>query len=297
MILVTGARGWIAGRLLAALGAEGRGSTSDTRDAEAIADEARGCSAIVHLAFKNIDTDGTGFAANVEGTRVVADVARQAGVPLISLSTAGVYGHAPHHLADETTPLAPDTPLSRSRAAADTALERRHREGQPVLIVRHRFVLGPGDTSVGPRLHRVVARSPVWLDGGRARLSWIHVDDLVAVLARAARSPLPDEAVMHATSGSPTTLRHLGEALCGQLGGRPPRLSVPTWAVLAPVRTWERLRGIDPETSPATMSSIRIRLLATDQSLASDRQQAWWPDQTCRSLEETVAAYGETSGA
>lgn len=291
MILVTGARGWIAGRLLAYLGREGRGTARDTTDAAGLRADAAGCSAIVHLAFKTLDTDSTGFGANIAGTRTVADVAADLGVPLVSLSTAGVYGHAPLRNADESTPLAPDTPQSRSRAQVDGELLQRHSAGQPVCIVRHRFVLGPGDVHVGPRLHRVIARSPVWLDGGRARLSWIHVDDLAAVLARVARGAPADGAVLHAAAEPPTTLRELGTALCEELGGTPPRVSIPLPTVLGPVRAWESLRGIDPETSSAAMSSIRLRLLATDQHLSTARLRTWWPDARFQSLKATVAAY------
>ena len=292
MILVTGARGWIGGRLIETLGEGARAFEGDTRDDDAVRAQLAGCDAIVHTAFKNIDHDGSGFQANVDGSAVLAGAAAAADLQLVSLSTCGVYGHAPHRLADESTPLDPDTPLSRSRARVDADLVARHAAGQPVLVVRHRFVIGPGDDAVIPRLHRVVARSPFWLDGGRAQLSLIHVDDLVAILIRAARGPLPDHAVMHATDGRPHTLRRLGEQLCARLGGSPPRLSLPLSAVLGPVRLWERLAGIDPETSTATMSSIRLRLVAQDQSFDNARQRAFWPDQPLRTLDEALDAYG-----
>jgi 2-alkyl-3-oxoalkanoate reductase len=291
MILVTGANGWIAGRVLAHLGDAGRATTADTRDASAIAADARGCDGIIHLAFKNVDHDATGFQANIDGTREVADVAASLGIPLVSLSTAGVYGHAPHPAADEDTPLAPDTASSRARAQVDTDLLRRRAAGQPVSIVRHRFVVGPGDAAVVPTLHRAVTRSPVWVDGGRARLSLIHVDDLAQILARAARWADPAPPVMHATDGAPVTLRDLAGRLVARFGGQTPRFSVPLAALLGPVRAWEAFAGVDPEVSRAPITSMRLRLVGQDQVFLNDRLRAWWPTLTPRSLDEALDAY------
>ncbi|MEE8525032.1 MAG: NAD-dependent epimerase/dehydratase family protein, partial [Thermoanaerobaculia bacterium] len=79
-----------------------------------------GADTVVHLASKNVDHDGSGFEqVNVEGTRRLCAVAAAAGVRrLIYVSSVGIYGHGVHSDADESTPVRPDTPFSRSKAAA-----------------------------------------------------------------------------------------------------------------------------------------------------------------------------------
>ena len=230
----------------------------------------------MHLAFKNVDSDGSGFQANVEGARNVAQAAIGAGARMVSLSTAGVYGHGAHADVNEDTALSPDTPLSRSRAAADQLLMQM---GLPLVILRQRFVYGPGDRAVLPRIHRAASTFPVWVDGGRARLSLLFVDDLAAIIDQAVKLPLSDLGpVFHVTDGRPVTLRELGERLCALLGGSPPRLSVPLPLLYGPIRLWERIRGQDPETSASPVSSIRLRLAAQDQVFSNRRLRAWLPD-------------------
>lgn len=277
MILLTGHRGFIGSavaRRLDALKIPLRRLEGDVRDAASVRRQADGCSAVVHCAFRNVDR-GDGFGVNVDGTRVVTDL----GLRVAMLSTTGVYGHSPHVLADEDTPIAPDTAFARSRAAADALATDN------TVILRHRFVYGPGDAAVLPRLHRAATRSPVWISGGRARLSLVHVDDLAAAMVSAATAPQVAPRVLHVTDGAPVTFRQLAEHLAKRLGGRLPRFSLPFAALYGPVRAWERLRGVDPETSAATVSSIRLRLAGQDQCFAADRIRAAFPDWRPRPLE------------
>jgi nucleoside-diphosphate-sugar epimerase len=288
MILVTGGAGVVGARLIRRLAADGvphAGFTGDVRDHDALAAAVRPARAVVHLAAKHVDRDGTGFACNVAGARNLAAVAGDRRV--VALSTTGVYGHAPHRDADEDTPLAPDTPQSRARAEADEVLLDQLDDA---LILRHRFVYGPGDVDVLPRLWRTARRLPVWPGDGAARLSLVHVDDLaLALLEAARRDPAPGQRVFHVTDGRPMRLDALVAELCARWGGRSPRLRVPLAAVRGPVRLLERLLGVDPEASPLPVSSIRLDLVATEQSFANARFVAWMPDLRFRTLQEALA--------
>ncbi len=227
---------------------------------------------LFHTAFKSVDHDQTGFSANVAGTRALVEAAVGAGVRrVIMTSTVGVYGHASHLDADETTPVAPDTPFSKSRAEAEAILQQAPIES---ITVRTRFVYGQGDRAVVPRIHGVARKSPVWVDGGRALLSVVWVDDLARLMGRMAHAELPPEGIVHVTDGEPVSFRQFATELCDVLGGTPPRASVPLPLLAAPVRAYERLRGIDPETSPHSISSIRLALAASDQTFSSRRLTA-----------------------
>jgi len=271
MVRLTGARGLIGSAVARAVPCTP--IDGDIRDVQPT--DLVGTRVLIHTAFKSVDTDGTGFDANVRGTSALIRAARVAGVQrIVMTSTVGVYGHHPHRDADETTPIAPDTPLSQSRAQCDAMLLD---SGIDAVILRTRFVIGRGDKAVIPRIHRAVTRSPVWVDGGRAQLSLVWVDDLARVIEHAISAPRPDQPVMHVTDGTPVTFKQLATEVCDVLGGRLPRLSVPLPLLYTPIRMWERLRGIDPETSSASMSSIRLALAAQDQSFRTDRLTAWLP--------------------
>lgn len=256
--MVTGATGFVGQRVVKRLVDTGvphevvRGRLEDPGVFRGVAARASGW---LHLARKTRDPDHTGFDVNVAMARNLADVA--AGTPMVTLSSVGVYGHGAHRYADESTPEAPDTALGRSQAAADALLR-----DAGASILRPRFVVGPGDRHVVPGLSRLLARSPVWVDAGRAELSFVHVDDLAYALIAA----LPWESgVWHVTDGHPIRFRDVAAVL-----GARPRVSVPFRALYAPVRLRERLLGLDPE-GVSGLSSIRLKLLARDQSFSSAR--------------------------
>ncbi len=82
---------------------------------------------------------------NVRGTHVLLEVARELGIRLHHVSTDEVYGHvAGDHQSLETDPLAPRSPYSASKAAADQlALAYFITYGVPVTITRGANNVGP----------------------------------------------------------------------------------------------------------------------------------------------------------
>lgn len=278
----------------------------DLLDAEALDAGLQGASAVVHLAAKNIDRDGTGFQrVNVEGSRLLAGRAAAAGVErLIYLSSVGVYGHGAHRLADETTPVQPDTPFSRSKAAAEEIFlehhgRRRQRSldhdpgGFEAVILRHRFVYGDGDVAVLPRLIGAARKYSFWISGGRAAMSLIWAADLASIIARLAAGEgqvAGDGPIYHVTDGRPITYREVITTLCRTFGWKPPRISVPLPVLYWPVRLRERLLGIDPEVSQSSITSIRLALVAQDNSFSNAKLQRLLPDLKPATFEQGLAA-------
>lgn len=282
MLLVTGWRGFIGARVVRRLEAEGvafRRLEGDVRELASVRDQAQGCDAIVHLAFRNVDR-GDGFSVNPEGTASVAEAAAAAGARVVALSTAGVYGHGRHVDADESTPFAPDTPFSASRAEAEQVLIA---SGVPHVRLRHRFVYGPGDAHVVPRLHRAVTRAPALVDHGDARLSFVHVDDLARVIVRATTAELPaGEVVFHVTDGVPLAFRDVAAALVGRFGGRVPTRSVPYAAVDLVARALDAVRG--------THLREQLALVGREQTFSNRRLLAWLPDLAFVTFTEGLAS-------
>jgi 2-alkyl-3-oxoalkanoate reductase len=252
----------------------------DLLDRELMASALAGVDGVLHFAAKNIDHDGSGFErVNVDGLNALLDL-----LPprrrVVALSSTGVYGHHRHAGVDETTAINPDTPLSRSKAAADAMLVAAHETGRvEATVLRHRFVYGAGDQHIVPGLHRSASKSPVWVGGGKARLSMVWATDLARVAWRMVGEPEPRDRdpVYHVTDGSPVSFRQLVTELCARYGGSPPRASIPFGIMHGALRARERLRGLDPEVAPG-ITSLRVALVGQDNWFSTERLSSRLPD-------------------
>lgn len=131
--------------------------------------------------------------SNIVGTANLLQSAREHKIPrFVQISTDEVYGS----LGDtgyftETTPLAPSSPYSASKAAADLlALAAFHTYGQDIVITRCSNNYGPyqfPEKLIPLMITKALAgeRLPVYGDGQNVR-DWIHVDDHCAGIAIAA---------------------------------------------------------------------------------------------------------------
>jgi dTDP-glucose 4,6-dehydratase len=121
---------------------------------------------------------------NIQGTQVLLDEARQSGTGLfLQVSTDEVYGSlGPKGYFTETTPLAPNSPYSASKASADLLVRAYFETYQmPVVITRCSNNYGPYQfpEKLIPlfvtNLH-TDKKVPVYGDGLNVR-DWIHVED------------------------------------------------------------------------------------------------------------------------
>lgn len=133
---------------------------------------------------RSIMDSGPFIRTNVVGTQVLLDAAREFRVPLfLQVSTDEVYGSlGPTGRFTETTPLAPNSPYSASKAAADLlALAYQHTFGLPVMITRCSNNYGPyqfPEKLIPLFITRLLQdqKVPVYGDGQQVR-DWIHVLD------------------------------------------------------------------------------------------------------------------------
>ena len=276
-----------------------RGNLLDEAD---LASALQGVDTVAHLASKSVDHDGSGFERiNVDGTRALCRAAIKAGVSrVIYLSSVGVYGHGAHRDAGEETPVAPDTPLSRSKVTAENIVLDHSRAGDfHGIVLRHRFVYGDGDQAVLPRLIKAARSYPFWLSGGRARISLIWATDLAEVIRRLADPDvLSKEAedpaasgdgtrnIYHVTDGQPISYRRVITTICEAFGYRPPRFSLPYRLLYIPVRLRELLLGIDPELAASSVTSIRLQLVAQDNDFSNRKLMRLLPDLNFKTFEE-----------
>ena len=162
----------------------------DIADHGAVARVATRSDAIVNFAAEShVDRsilDSAPFIrTNVVGTQVLLDVARELTVPrFVQISTDEVYGSlGPSGRFTESTPLAPNSPYSASKASGDL-LVRAFVEtyGVPAIILRSSNAFGPYQFPE-KLIPLIIANAltgkplPVYGDGLQVR-DWIHVADL-----------------------------------------------------------------------------------------------------------------------
>ncbi|HDN26422.1 MAG TPA: NAD-dependent epimerase/dehydratase family protein [Thioploca sp.] len=261
----------------------------DLREPVPIKPALEGVETVIHLASKNIDKDGSGFQqVNVEGTKQLCHNAVQAGVRrFIYVSSVGVYGHGSHRDVDERTPVSPDTTFSRSKAEAEKIILAHHQKGDfQAIILRHRFLYGKQDEHVMPRFMKAARNYPFWVSGGRAKMSLLLVDDFAEVIARLATLPLSvlqdkndrENPTYHATDGMPIAYRQLISTIGELFNYQPPRFSIPFWLLYPLLRFYELIRGIDPEVTSSSLSSIRLKLVAQDNSFSNRKLYSLLPE-------------------
>ena len=150
---------------------------------------------------------------------------------LVSASAIGYYGTSETAAFDESSPPDDADFLSQVCQAWETAaMQVKAVEGVRLVIPRIGIVLGDGgalERMLTP--FRLFAGGPI--GSGRQWFSWIHRDDLIAVLMRA----LTDESmsgVYNATAPNPVRMGQACEAL-GQALNRPSWLPVPDFVIEA----------------------------------------------------------------
>ncbi|MCI0183424.1 dTDP-glucose 4,6-dehydratase [Sulfoacidibacillus ferrooxidans] len=177
----------------------------DICDAQAVQQVMAGVDAVVHFAAeshvdRSIASSAEFVRTNVEGTRVLLEAARSAGVAkFVHVSTDEVYGTLGDEGAfTEMTPLAPNSPYSASKAGSDL-LARAFYEtyGLPVVITRCSNNYGPYQfpEKLIPLMiiHALEGRPlPVYGDGGNVR-DWLHVSDHNRAIARVLEAGVPGQ--------------------------------------------------------------------------------------------------------
>lgn len=270
-VFVTGGSGFIGGRLIGRLVADGHTVRALARsDKASAAVKALGAEPVpgdlsdvdtlvaacgdAELAYHSAAWTGPGgtwaefTAGNVDGTRNVLDACRTAGVRrLVHVGTeAALMNGQPLVNADETAPLRPDSraPYPATKAAAEQLV--RAATGIETVVVRPRFVWGVGDTSVMPAVIAVVrAGKFAWIGGGKHLTATTHVDNTVEGLVLAAERGMPGEAYF-VTDGDPVVFRDFLTELLSTQGVTVPGRSIPVWAARAVAeageRAWKLLR-------------------------------------------------------
>ncbi|HVF79181.1 MAG TPA: dTDP-glucose 4,6-dehydratase [Solirubrobacteraceae bacterium] len=173
-------------------------------DAAAVADAMRGVDAVVNFAAEtHVDrsiTEPDAFVTtHAVGTWVLLEAARTAGVRYLQVSTDEVYGSIEQGSFTESSPLAPSSPYSATKAGADLLVASYfHTYGLETVICR-------GSNNYGPRQYPekliplMVLNAlhgdplPVYGDGMQVR-NWLYVEDFARGIGHVLAHGTPGEA-------------------------------------------------------------------------------------------------------
>ncbi|MSO54708.1 MAG: NAD-dependent epimerase/dehydratase family protein [Rhodospirillales bacterium] len=209
-------------------------------DPTALADAARGCDGLFHLAadYRMWARDPNEmFRTNVEGTRNVLRAAANAGARrIVYTSSVATLGRAADgESSTEDTPSAIEGmigPYKRSKYLAEAEVQRLVAEEQlPVVIVNPSAPIGPRDARPTPTGRMVIeaasGRMPCYVDTG---LNIVHVDDCAAGHWLAfERGRIGERYIL---GGENLTLLEIATRISRLTGHAPPRFRIPHGAVL-----------------------------------------------------------------
>jgi nucleoside-diphosphate-sugar epimerase len=288
---VTGGSGFIGGRLITRLRGEGwdvralaRSERSadavralgaepvrgDISHADAIRSGAEGCSHAFHAAAHVGDWGPRAdfVRDNVLGTQNALAGCAAAGVErFVHVGTeAALLAGQPLVNADESLPLRPDSPslYPSTKAMAEQAVRQANRPGSfETVVVRPRFVWGPGDTTVLPSISAAVRSGQFrWIGGGRHRTSTTHVDNVVEGLWLGAMRGVAGAAYF-VTDGEPVVFRDFVTRLLATQGLDPGdgELPLPVARALAAAgeAAWSKLPL--PGSPPLTRMALWVSSL------------------------------------
>lgn len=215
---------------------------------------------------------------NVNGTRAMLAAARDAGAKrFIHIGTEAALLKGQHlHGVDETYPLAPNSPYpySSTKAEAEALVRAANAPGFTTIVLRPRFIWGPGDTTLLPTIEAMAKSGRfMWINHGRARTSTTHIDNLVHAIELALTNGRGGEPYFVLDDGD-RTMREIITGLAATRGVALPNASVPSWladaigAISEGVWKTFGLRGEPPLTRFSAMIMSRDAVLKYDKAHA-----------------------------
>lgn len=250
-VLVTGASGYLGGRVAAALGARGQrvrtlqrrpsgvDGVEDVRgaldDRSARAAALAGVGAVVHLAAKvSFAGDPAEFVrVNVDGTRDLLRDARAAGVTRFLLVSSPSVAHVGRAImgdgAEPADPVHARGDYARTKAAAELLALAADAPGFAVAAVRPHIVWGPGDPQLTERIQDRALRGRLPLVGsGAALVDSTYIDDAVSgIVAALDRIEAVHGRAYVLTSGEPRPISELLAGIAAAVGAAAPARSIP----------------------------------------------------------------------
>ena len=229
---------------------------------------------------------------NIEGTRNVIAVAKQAGVQrMLYCSTIGVFGDTRGQVVDETFQRQQagfDSPYDETKYKAQQLVDAAAADGLSTVSVMPSGIFGGDDPHFGPVVRQFLKGGLKLWAGGQRMTGIVHVDDLVQGMILAMEKGAVGG--WYILSAGDLSTEEMFTAL-GQSVGVAPPAEAPEWLVrvvgnlLDPVG---RLLNWQPPLSRERVYYIYDRCVRVTAAKARE-ELGWQPRPVLKVLEDTVA--------
>lgn len=288
VVALTGASGFIGARLLDRFQAEGwhvralsrsppitqstavtwfRGDLNDNGVADKLV---AGVDAVVHCAGTvSAASEAEFIRGNTDATRLVVEAAAQQTTRPRLIVLSSLAARYPQLSA-----------YARSKRLAEDGVAS-HAGEIPCTILRPTAVYGPGDRALRP-LFRMLSRGWLTVPGRRgARLSLLHVDDLVHAVSLGLAAPVAPRGCFELDDGTDGGYSWGAIAAAGEraFGQRVRLLRIPASALYIAAGTNQalaRLVGYAPMLTPGKVRELRCNDWRCNDRLYHE-QTGWWP--------------------
>ncbi|MFY9935283.1 MAG: hopanoid-associated sugar epimerase [Silvibacterium sp.] len=226
----------------------------------------RGCDAVMHVAADYrlwVRDPKTMYAANVEGTRALLQIAREEAVPrtVYTSSVATMGFKTDGTIVDETTPVSLADMVGhykRSKFFAEQVAMEAARTGQQVIILNPTTPIGPMDVKPTPTGRIIVdflnKKFPAYVDTG---LNLVDVAEVARTHADALEKGRSGE--RYILGGENLTLKQILDKMSAITGLPSPTMRVPHAVAMIFAFFDEnitgRIRGLEPR---ATVEAVRM---------------------------------------
>ncbi|TMC20576.1 MAG: NAD-dependent epimerase/dehydratase family protein [Chloroflexi bacterium] len=199
---------------------------------------------------------------HVEGTRVILEACKgQSQLQrFVHCSTTGVHGVTGNTPAAEDAPFAPTNPYEATKLEGEALALRAQQEwGLPVSVVRPGLVYGPGDLHLLGFFSTIKKGPfPPIIDGGKAMIHPVYIDDMTEAFILAAEKPQAIGRSYNIAGAQPVSFRELSTAIAHSLGKKLPAGSLPLGLANFASDLFKLLPGFDGEKAPLTRSRVRF---------------------------------------
>ncbi|MCE7862053.1 MAG: NAD-dependent epimerase/dehydratase family protein [Bacteroidetes bacterium CHB5] len=319
LVLVTGANGLLGANTVAVLAGMGipvRGFLRDAKryplvpmpgvklvegditNADSVLQAMQGCTHVIHTAAltRQDEFAEAYYRVNVEGTRYVAEAARQCGVQrVVWVSTANTMGFGtkqqPGHEANAMNDVFLQSPYAYSKWLAEQWVIR-YAADLDYVIVNPTFMLGPYDVQPGSGkiIQMVRNKRIVWYPPGGK--NFVHVQDVAHALVAAMQRGVRGERYL--ASNENLTYREFFAKVARHSTARYQLVPAPGWLIQLAGKVGDQLRsfGIRSVLSSANAQILCVRNFYTNAKSIQDLNLsyrsidyaihdavAWWKEQ------------------
>lgn len=292
-ILITGASGFLGGRLTQILAQRGKrvrilaSKKNDLRhldglpieivygrleEEECLLSAVKGVNLIFHCAALSADWGAWErfYGSNVLGVKNLIQAASQVNTleRFLHVSTTDVYGYPDVPCGESHQIIDRGLPYNRSKGLGEKIVwEFYEKHGVPVTIIRPATIYGPRSKDFAVEVSNLIKqRAMPLIDGGKRHGGFIYIDNAVEGIIQAATSSNTIGKAYNLQDGTDITWQEYINALADGLGERRPWMKIPMGLALAVGRFFEVLyRTLHIQSRPV-LTRHAVYIFGVDQS-------------------------------